>query len=103
MQNPALFHVLMDHLDATGATRMDIERFLDRWHRLRPHEAFPSADSAPSARQIRTRKMSSMPDAVRYPDRRIRHTSSTHRSSIAFQSFLGLPNHYKDNNWLFRG
>ncbi len=41
MQNPALFHVLMDHLDATGATRMDVERFLERWHRLRPHEAFP--------------------------------------------------------------
>lgn len=41
MQNPALFHVLMDHLDATGANRMDVERFLDRWHRLRPHEAFP--------------------------------------------------------------
>jgi hypothetical protein len=41
MQNPALFHVLMDYLDATGAAPMDIERFLDRWHRLRSHEAFP--------------------------------------------------------------
>ena len=41
MQNPALFHVLMDYLEATGAAPMDIERFVDRWHRLRSHDAFP--------------------------------------------------------------
>ncbi|SAL74890.1 hypothetical protein AWB67_04669 [Caballeronia terrestris] len=41
MQNPALFHVLMDYLEATDAAPMDIERFIDRWHRLRSREAFP--------------------------------------------------------------
>ncbi|SAL03578.1 hypothetical protein AWB78_06631 [Caballeronia calidae] len=41
MQNPALFHVLMDYLEGAGASPMEIERFVDRWHRLRSHEAFP--------------------------------------------------------------
>jgi hypothetical protein len=41
MQNPALFHVLLDHLEAIGAPAHDVERFVDRWHRLRSHEAFP--------------------------------------------------------------
>ncbi|HEY4351425.1 MAG TPA: hypothetical protein VGN31_09365 [Paraburkholderia sp.] len=41
MQNPALFHVLLDHLEAIGAPPADIERYVDRWHRLRSHEAFP--------------------------------------------------------------
>src|SRR5471032_1218893 len=47
-----------------------------------------SADSACSARQIRTRKVSCLSDAVRYPDRRIRHRSSTHRPSVAFLSLF---------------
>jgi hypothetical protein len=41
MQNPALFHVLLDHLESIGAPPPDIERYVDRWHRLRSHEAFP--------------------------------------------------------------
>ncbi len=41
MQNPALFHVLLDHLESIGTTPMDIQRFVDRWHNLRSHEAFP--------------------------------------------------------------
>lgn len=41
MQSPALFHVLLDHLEANGTPPIDIQRFVDRWHRLRSHEAFP--------------------------------------------------------------
>ncbi len=41
MQNPPLFHVLLDHLEAINTPARDIERFVDRWHRLRPHEASP--------------------------------------------------------------
>lgn len=41
MQNPALFHVLLDHLESVNAPPMEIQRFVDRWHRLRPHESFP--------------------------------------------------------------
>jgi hypothetical protein len=41
MQNPALFHVLLDYLEANGTAAADIQLFVDRWHRLRPHEAFP--------------------------------------------------------------
>jgi hypothetical protein len=41
MQNPALFHVLLDHLEAIGASTHDVDRFVDRWHRLTSHEAFP--------------------------------------------------------------
>lgn len=40
MQNPALFHVLLDHLESIEAPPMEIQRFVDRWHRLKPHEAF---------------------------------------------------------------
>jgi hypothetical protein len=41
MQNAALFHVLLDHLESIGSTPLDLERFVDRWHRLRSHDAFP--------------------------------------------------------------
>ncbi|GAB2886437.1 hypothetical protein GCM10027093_21900 [Paraburkholderia jirisanensis] len=41
MQNAALFHVLLDHLESIGTSPQDVERFVDRWHRLRSHEAFP--------------------------------------------------------------
>ncbi|MFL9907623.1 hypothetical protein [Paraburkholderia sp. RL17-337-BIB-A] len=41
MQNAPLFHVLLDHLEAIGAPQMEVQRFVDRWHHLRPHEAFP--------------------------------------------------------------
>ncbi|MEZ0605806.1 hypothetical protein ACAX43_27135 [Paraburkholderia sp. IW21] len=41
MQNPPLFHVLLDHLEATDTRPMDVQRFVDRWHRLKTHEAFP--------------------------------------------------------------
>jgi hypothetical protein len=41
MQNPALFHVLLDYLESINAPPMQIERFVDRWHRLRSHESFP--------------------------------------------------------------
>ncbi|WP_106280094.1 hypothetical protein [Paraburkholderia sp. BL25I1N1] len=41
MQNGPLFHVLLDHLEAIDAPPMEIQRFVDRWHRLKPHEAFP--------------------------------------------------------------
>ncbi len=41
MQNPALFHVLLDHLEAIGTSPHDVERFVDRWHRLKSHEAVP--------------------------------------------------------------
>lgn len=41
MQNAPLFHVLLDHLEAIDAPPMEIQRFVDRWHRLRPREAFP--------------------------------------------------------------
>lgn len=41
MQNPPLFHVLLDHLEAIDTPPMEIQRFVDRWHRLRAHEAFP--------------------------------------------------------------
>ncbi len=41
MQNPALFHVLLDHLESIDTPGADVERFVDRWHRLRSHEAFP--------------------------------------------------------------
>ncbi|ASW00168.1 hypothetical protein CJU94_19660 [Paraburkholderia aromaticivorans] len=41
MHNAPLFHVLLDHLDAIDAPPMEIQRFVDRWHRLRSHEAFP--------------------------------------------------------------
>ena len=41
MQNPPLFHVLLDYLEATDTPPMDVQRFVDRWHRLRPHEPFP--------------------------------------------------------------
>ncbi|QBQ99855.1 hypothetical protein [Paraburkholderia pallida] len=40
MQNPALFHVLLDHLEANGTQPVDIQRFVDRWHRLRSYDAF---------------------------------------------------------------
>jgi hypothetical protein len=41
MQNPALFHVLLDHLEAQGASPVDVQRFVDRWQRVRPREALP--------------------------------------------------------------
>jgi hypothetical protein len=41
MQNAPLFHVLLDHLEAIETPPMEIQRFVDRWHRQRPHEAFP--------------------------------------------------------------
>lgn len=41
MQNPALIHVLLDYLEAIGASAHDVDRFVDRWHRLKSHEAFP--------------------------------------------------------------
>jgi hypothetical protein len=41
MQNPALFHVLLDQFDALGTPPQEVERYVDRWHRLRSHEAFP--------------------------------------------------------------
>jgi hypothetical protein len=41
MQNPALFHVLLDRLEAISTPAPDIDRFVDRWHQLRSHEAFP--------------------------------------------------------------
>jgi hypothetical protein len=41
MQNPALFHVLLDHLEAIGTPLIDIDRFVDRWHQLRSRDAFP--------------------------------------------------------------
>jgi hypothetical protein len=41
MQNPPLFHALLDHLEAIDAPPMEIQRFVDRWHRLKPHERIP--------------------------------------------------------------
>jgi hypothetical protein len=41
MHNAPLFHVLLDRLEAIDAPPMEIQRFVDRWHRLRPNEAFP--------------------------------------------------------------
>ena len=41
MQNPPLFHALLDHLEVIDAPPMEIQRFVDRWHRLKPHERFP--------------------------------------------------------------
>ncbi|RZF24488.1 hypothetical protein EVC45_38400 [Paraburkholderia sp. UYCP14C] len=41
MKNPALFHVLLDHLESVGAPPREVQRFVERWHRLRPHESFP--------------------------------------------------------------
>jgi hypothetical protein len=41
MQNPALFHVLLDHLEAIGTPLADVNRFVDRWHELRSRDAFP--------------------------------------------------------------
>jgi transcription elongation factor Elf1 len=41
MRNPALFHVLLDHLEAIGTPLTGINRFVDRWHQLRSHAAFP--------------------------------------------------------------
>jgi hypothetical protein len=41
MQNAALFHVLLDHLEAVGAPPIDIEHFVDRWHDLKSRDAFP--------------------------------------------------------------
>lgn len=41
VQNPALFHVLLDYLDEQQTPAADVQRFVDRWHRQRPHEAFP--------------------------------------------------------------
>ena len=41
MQNPALFHVLLDYLEENDTPPIEVQRFVDRWHRLRPQEAFP--------------------------------------------------------------
>jgi len=41
MQNPALFHVLLDHLEAIDTPTPDVDRFVDRWHRLRSRDSFP--------------------------------------------------------------
>jgi hypothetical protein len=41
MQNPALFHVLLDHLESIGTPLAGIDRFVDRWHQLRSRDAFP--------------------------------------------------------------
>lgn len=41
MQSPALFHALLDYLEAHDTLPIDVQRYVDRWHRLRPHEAFP--------------------------------------------------------------
>lgn len=41
MQSPALFHALLDYLEAHDTLPTDVQRYVDRWHRLRPHEAFP--------------------------------------------------------------
>jgi hypothetical protein len=40
MWNPALFHILLDHLEAIGMPLAGINRFVDRWHKLRSHERF---------------------------------------------------------------
>jgi hypothetical protein len=41
MQNPALFHVLLDYLESINSPPMEMQRFVERWHRLRSHESFP--------------------------------------------------------------
>lgn len=41
MQKAALFHVVLDYLEANDTPSGDIERFVDRWHRLRPQDAAP--------------------------------------------------------------
>ena len=41
MQNPPLFHVLLDHLEAIDTSPSDIQRFVDRWGRLGPHGHLP--------------------------------------------------------------
>ena len=41
MQSPALFHSLLDYLEAHDTLPIDVQRFVDRWHRLRSHDAFP--------------------------------------------------------------
>jgi len=41
MQNPALFHVLLDYLEENDTPAIEVQRFVDRWHRLRPHEPLP--------------------------------------------------------------
>lgn len=41
MQNPALFHVVLDYLEENYTPPIEIERFINRWRRLRAQEAFP--------------------------------------------------------------
>ncbi|CAG9262655.1 conserved hypothetical protein [Paraburkholderia caribensis] len=41
MQNAPLFHVLLDHLESINAPLLEVQRYIERWHRLRPHESFP--------------------------------------------------------------
>jgi hypothetical protein len=41
VQNPALFHVLLDYLEANETAPAEVQRFVDRWHRQRSHEAYP--------------------------------------------------------------
>ena len=41
MQNLALFHVLLDHLEPIDTAPADIQRFVDRWGRLGPDGHLP--------------------------------------------------------------
>jgi len=41
VQNPPLFHVLLDHLEAIDTSPSDIQRFVDRWSRLGLHGHLP--------------------------------------------------------------
>ncbi|HXZ08215.1 MAG TPA: hypothetical protein VEI25_09175 [Paraburkholderia sp.] len=41
MQKAALFHVVLDYLEANDTPSADVERFVDRWHRLRPQDPAP--------------------------------------------------------------
>lgn len=41
MQNPPLFHVLLDHLEAIDAPATEIQRFVDRWSKVGPHGHLP--------------------------------------------------------------
>ena len=41
MQNPPLFHVLLDHLEAIDTSPADIQRFVDRWGRQGSHLYWP--------------------------------------------------------------
>ena len=54
MQSPALFHVLLDHLEANGTEPIDLQRFVNRWHRLDRTTRFRARSATSPARSSRS-------------------------------------------------